>query len=185
MELVDNHYQFPGGIDPLQLCREFGTPLYVYDAAVMERQYRRLTAAFPYPKLHIHYACKALSNLTVLRLFRQWGAGLDCVSIQEVQLGLLAGFPPSDILYTPNFAGMDEFDEAVRLGVKINVDAIPMLENWGLLWMWHSVVILVLCVATQMMGWANVQSPRSANSPCHFQANWPSDPGYGHDHQVV
>ena len=132
MELVDHHYQFPGGIDPLQLCREYGTPLYVYDAAVMERQYQRITAAFSYPKLHIHYACKALSNLTVMRLFRQLGAGLDCVSIQEVQLGLLAGFPSADILYTPNFAGMDEFDEAVRLGVKINVDAIPMLENWGL-----------------------------------------------------
>ena len=152
MELVDNHYQFPGGIDPLQLCREFGTPLYVYDAAVMERQYRRLTAAFPYPKLHIHYACKALSNLTVLRLFRQWGAGLDCVSIQEVQLGLLAGFPPSDILYTPNFAGMDEFDEAVRLGVKINVDAIPMLENWGL---HHPAVPVCLRINPHLMAGGN------------------------------
>ncbi|MBL7803452.1 MAG: diaminopimelate decarboxylase, partial [Saprospiraceae bacterium] len=109
-----------------------GTPLYVYDAAIMRRQYERLTQAFPYPKLHIHYACKALTNLAVMRLFRQWGAGLDCVSIEEVQLGLLAGFPAADILYTPNFAGADEYEEAVRLGVKINIDAIPMLENWGL-----------------------------------------------------
>ncbi len=132
MELIDNHYRLSGGIDPLALCREYGTPLYVYDAAVMERQYRRITAAFTYPKVHIHYACKALTNLTVMRLFRQWGAGLDCVSIQEVQLGLMAGYKPENILYTPNFAGLDEYDEAARLGVKINVDAIPMLENWGL-----------------------------------------------------
>ncbi|MEZ4965689.1 MAG: diaminopimelate decarboxylase [Saprospiraceae bacterium] len=132
MELVNNKYLLNGGIDPLELCREYGTPLYVYDAAVMERQYRRITAAFSYPKLRIHYACKALSNLTVMRLFKKWGAGLDCVSIQEVQLGLMAGFQPDDILYTPNFAGADEFDEAVKLGVKINIDAIPMLDNWGL-----------------------------------------------------
>ncbi|MBL7804572.1 MAG: diaminopimelate decarboxylase [Saprospiraceae bacterium] len=132
MQLLDGKYQFDGGIDPLDLCKTYGTPLYVYDAAIMRRQYERLTQAFPYPKLHIHYACKALTNLAVMRLFRQWGAGLDCVSIEEVQLGLLAGFPAADILYTPNFAGADEYEEAVRLGVKINIDAIPMLENWGL-----------------------------------------------------
>ncbi len=132
MQLIDGKYQFEGGIDPLELCKTYGTPLYVYDAAIMQRQYERLTQAFNYPKLHIHYACKALTNLAVMRLFRQWGAGLDCVSIQEVQLGLLAGFEPTDILYTPNFAGADEYEEAVRLGIKINIDAIPMLENWGL-----------------------------------------------------
>lgn len=132
MQLLHNKYQLTHGIDPLALCHEFGTPLYVYDAAVMQRQYERLIQAFPYPKIRIHYACKALSNLAVMRLFHQWGAGLDCVSIQEVQLGLLAGFEPRDILYTPNFAGADEYEEAVRLGVKINIDAIPMLENWGL-----------------------------------------------------
>lgn len=131
MELIDGKYRI-GGIDPLELCKTWGTPLYVYDAAVMERQYKRLAGAFQYPNVHIHYACKALTNLAVMRLFKQWGAGLDCVSIQEVQLGLMAGYAPSDILFTPNFAGMDEYDEAVRLGVKINIDAIPMLENWGL-----------------------------------------------------
>lgn len=132
MELINGKYQLGGGIDPLVLCKEYSTPLYVYDAAIMERQYRRITGAFSYPKVRIHYACKALTNLTVMRLFHKWGAGLDCVSIQEVQLGLMAGFNPEDILYTPNFAGADEFEEAVRLGVKINIDAIPMLENWGL-----------------------------------------------------
>jgi diaminopimelate decarboxylase len=132
MELINNKYQLSGGVDPLALCKEFGTPLYVYDAAIMERQFKRISKAFNYPKVSIHYACKALSNLTVLRLFRKWGSKLDCVSIQEVQLGLLAGYKPEDILYTPNFAGVEEFAEAVKLGVRINVDAIPMLENWGL-----------------------------------------------------
>lgn len=132
MELVNGKYLLTGGIDPLELCKTYGTPLYVYDAAVMEQQYRRITRAFTYPNLRIHYACKALTNMNVMRLFHQWGAGLDCVSIQEVQLGLKVGFAPEDILYTPNFAAADEYEAAVRLGVKVNIDAIPMLETWGL-----------------------------------------------------
>ena len=132
MELVNGKFELTGGVNPLDLCKEFGTPLYVYDAATMSRQYRRITAAFTYPKVRIHYACKALTNINVMKLFQKWGAGLDCVSIEEIYLGIKAGFEPKDILYTPNFAGMEEFDEAARLGVKINIDAIPMLENWGL-----------------------------------------------------
>ncbi|MBL7825383.1 MAG: diaminopimelate decarboxylase [Saprospiraceae bacterium] len=132
MELINNKYQLSGGIDPLELCKKYGTPLYVYDAAVMERQYHRLTSAFKWPKFKAHYACKALSNISVLRLFKKLGAGLDCVSIYEVKLGLHAGFSVDDILFTPNFASSEEFEEAVQLGIKINVDAIPMLENWGL-----------------------------------------------------
>ncbi len=132
MELINDKYQFPGGIDPLELCKEYGTPLYVYDGAIIERQYRRITAAYTYPNFRVHYACKALNNLSILRLLRQMGSALDCVSIGEVKLGLLAGYPAQDILFTPNFAGADEYEEAVKLGVKINIDAIPMLENWGL-----------------------------------------------------
>ncbi len=132
MQLINDKYQFPGGIDPLQLCKQYGTPLYVYDADIIERQYKRITAAYTYPKFRVHYACKALNNLTVLRFLRQIGSALDCVSINEVRLGILAGYPPQDILFTPNFAGIDEYEEAVGLGVKINIDAIPMLENWGL-----------------------------------------------------
>jgi diaminopimelate decarboxylase len=132
LELVNNKYQFPDGIDPLDLCKQYGTPLYVYDASIIERQYKRITSAYKYPKFKVHYACKALTNLNILKLLRQWGAGLDCVSINEVRLGLKAGFKPQDILFTPNFASTAEYSEAVELGIKINIDAIPMLENWGL-----------------------------------------------------
>lgn len=132
MELVNQKYQFPGGIDPLELCKTYGTPLYVYDAAVIERQYKRITNAYTYPKFKVHYACKALSNLSILKFLRELGSALDCVSVNEVKLGLLAGYQPEDILFTPNFASSEEYNEAVKLGVKINIDAIPMLENWGL-----------------------------------------------------
>jgi diaminopimelate decarboxylase len=152
VELVNNKYQFDNGIDPLQLCKEYGTPLYVYDAAIMERQYHRITQAFASTRFRVHYACKALSNIAVMRLFREMGAGVDCVSIEEVQLALMAGFVPDDIVYTPNFAGIEEFDEAVKLGVKINIDAIPMLENWGL---HHKNVPVCLRINPHLMGGGN------------------------------
>ena len=59
------------------------------------------------------------------------GAGLDTVSIQEVWLGLKAGFKPEDIIYTPNCVSMEEIDMAVEAGVKINIDNLSILEQFG------------------------------------------------------
>ncbi len=113
----------------LHLAKAHGTPLYVYDEAVIRRQYRRLRSAFDSEvNLALHYAAKALSNPRILALMRELGAGLDAVSIEEVKLGLHAGFEPEKILFTPNNVGMDELNEAVALGVQINIDNIPMLE---------------------------------------------------------
>ena len=87
--------------------------------------------AFSVPNLRIHYACKALTNVSILRLLRKLGAGLDTVSIQEVQLGLHAGFPAQDIIYTPNCVSIEEIQLAVELGVKINIDNLSILEQFG------------------------------------------------------
>lgn len=115
----------------LKVAEDFGTPLFVYDADRMASQYHRLTDAFKGLKLNIHYACKALSNQAVLQHFRALGAGLDTVSIEEVQLGLRAGFRPEQIIYTPNGVSFEEIKEAVALGVKVNIDNLVMLEKFG------------------------------------------------------
>ncbi len=112
--------------------REFGSPLYIYDASKIQENYKQFTEAFKVEKLKVHYACKALNNLTILRLFKAMGSGLDCVSIQEVQLGLTAGFSPDDILFTPNNISTEEYEEAIKLGVKINVDNLITLEYVGM-----------------------------------------------------
>src|ERR1044072_1639007 len=96
----------------LQLAEEFGSPLYVYDAEKIQSQYQRLEKAFSKVNhLRINYAVKSLSNISILKLLKQMGSGLDTVSIQEVQLGLLAGFSPQDIIYTPNGVSMEEIEE--------------------------------------------------------------------------
>lgn len=131
MTLTEGRYRI-GGVDVLQITEQYDAPLYVYDAATMKRQYDRMTAAFASVKrLRINYACKALTNVSVLRLFNRWGSGLDTVSIQEVELGLLAGFDPHDILFTPNCVSFDEVSEAVGKGVRINIDNISILEQFG------------------------------------------------------
>lgn len=122
------------GHDALALCEQYGAPLYVYNTAKMEEQYKRLQKAFKGSKLKINYACKALSNINVLRFFNSIGAGLDTVSIQEVELGLKAGFKPQDIIYTPNGVSFEEIKMAVEKGVKINIDNLGILEQFGSLY---------------------------------------------------
>ncbi|MCG9793367.1 diaminopimelate decarboxylase [Flavobacterium algicola] len=118
--------------DLLQLSEQFGSPLYVYDADKIKSQYNRLTKAFSkVEKLRINYAMKALSNVAILQLLEGMGSGLDTVSIQEVQLGLHAGYAPERIFYTPNGVSLEEIEEVNALGVQINIDNLSILEQFG------------------------------------------------------
>ena len=116
----------------LQIAKDYGSPVYVYDAHKMEDQYNRLTAAFSkVNKLKINYAAKALTNISVLKFINKLGAGLDTVSIQEVRLGLHAGIVPEKIIYTPNGVSLEEIEEVAKLGVQINIDNLSILEQFG------------------------------------------------------
>ena len=114
------------------LGEEFGLPLYVYDAEKIELQYKRLSNAFSKIKsLRIHYAVKALSNVSILKYLKKLGACLDTVSIEEVQLGLHAGFSPNEIIYTPNGVSLEEIEKVAAMGVQINIDNLSILEQFG------------------------------------------------------
>ena len=114
------------------ISKQFGSPIYVYDADKMEHQYNRLTQAFQnVPQLRINYAVKALSNVNILSFMHSLGAGLDTVSIQEVKLGLSAGVPAQMIIFTPNGVSLEEIEEAAALGVQINIDNLSLLEQFG------------------------------------------------------
>jgi diaminopimelate decarboxylase len=118
--------------DLLNLTEKYGTPLYVYNADVIESQYNRIINAFKtVKKVKVNYAVKALSNISVLKLFKKLKSGLDTVSIQEVQLGLKAGFSPKEIIYTPNGVSFEEIVEVAKLGVQINIDNLSILEQFG------------------------------------------------------
>ncbi len=115
----------------LDLVSQYDSPLYVYEEAQIVKQYDRLKRAFAesYPA-RLHYAVKANNNLSILKILRELGSGLDTVSIQEVLLGLEAGFDPSQIMYTPNGVSMHEISLAVKEKVRINIDNISTLEHF-------------------------------------------------------
>ena len=116
----------------LELAQKYGSPLYVYDTDKIASQYNRLTDAFKNVKnLKLNYAVKALSNINILQFFKNLGAGLDTVSIQEVRLGLTTGIDPKDIIYTPNGVSLKEIEDVVKLGVQINIDNLSILEQFG------------------------------------------------------
>ncbi|HQN57960.1 MAG TPA: diaminopimelate decarboxylase, partial [Saprospiraceae bacterium] len=116
--------------DLLKIAERFGTPTYVYDAESIKTQYDKLVGAFS-RDTRFFFACKALSNINILKYVRGLGSGLDCVSINEVRLGLKAGFGPERILFTPNCVDLAEIEEAISHKVHINIDNISILEQFG------------------------------------------------------
>src|SRR5690554_8008781 len=113
----------------------------------------RLTKAFSkVEKLKINYAVKALSNISVLKLFKDLGSGLDTVSIQEVQLGLLAGFDSKDIIFTPNGVSLEEIEMVSEMGVQINIDNLSILEQFVTK---HSKILVCICINPHVMAGGN------------------------------
>lgn len=130
MEIENGKYKIQG-LDVEGICQEFGTPLYVYDAAYIEGQIKKFKSGFSSVDLKLKYACKALTNLSIMKLMLKNGLGLDTVSLPEVKMGLDLGFEPDTIVFTPNCVGFEEIEEAVRLGVRINIENISNLRKFG------------------------------------------------------
>ncbi|SMD37095.1 diaminopimelate decarboxylase [Reichenbachiella faecimaris] len=130
MKLENNTYNIQG-IKIDELAREFGTPLYVYDASVIQEHLDRFRAGFSSVDLKVKYACKALTNMSIMKYLLKQGTGLDTVSLAEIQMGMTVGFEPNDMVFTPNCVDFSEIIEAVELGVKINIENLSNLEKFG------------------------------------------------------
>ena len=113
------------------IAQKFGTPLYVYHAEKINEQYQKLVTAFSILDTQFFYACKALTNIDILRYIKELGCNVDCSSINEVKLAILAGFEPQRILYTSNGIAFSEIEEAAEIGVYINIDSLSNLEKFG------------------------------------------------------
>jgi diaminopimelate decarboxylase len=115
----------------IAVANEYGTPVYVYHAEKIAEQFGKLTNAFSAHPTKFYYACKALSNVNILKYMRSIGANIDCVSINEVKLAMVAGYKPEEILFTPNCVDFSEIIAATELGVRINIDNLSILEQFG------------------------------------------------------
>ncbi len=130
MQSLEGKY-FINEVNVEELRKTYGTPLYVYDGQAIENQINVFKNAFSGVDLNIKYACKALTNLSILKLMRKNGLGLDTVSIPEIRMGLEMGFEPSQIVFTPNCVDFEEIVQGVDLGVQINIENISNLEKFG------------------------------------------------------
>lgn len=115
----------------IKAAQKFNTPLYVYDADKIIKQYHKLKSSFKPVDVKLHYAMKALSNVNILRLLKKEGAQIDAVSIEEVLLAIRAGYAPEEIMYTPNGVDFHEIQEAVAQRVHVNIDNLSILEMFG------------------------------------------------------
>ncbi len=115
----------------ISIANEYGTPVYVYHAEKITEQYQKLQSAFNQSNTRFFYACKALTNINILKHIRSLGCNIDCSSINEVKLAVHAGFEKENILYTSNGIAFSEIEEAVSLGVNVNIDSLSNLEKFG------------------------------------------------------
>ena len=130
MQLEKDQYQIQG-VDVLSICQKFDAPLYIYDGEKIQQQYQKMRKAFDGLNCKIKFPVKALSNINILKLLKNFGSGLDCVSIQEVKMALHIGMDTKDIVFTPSCVSFSEIQQAVELGVNINIDNISILEQFG------------------------------------------------------
>jgi len=115
-----------------EAAQTYGSPLYVYHAEKMVDQYKNLINHFSNKSVCFFYACKALTNIHVLDVFKKAGCNIDCSSINEVKLAIHVGYDPSNILYTSNSVDFEEIKEAVSLGVHVNIDSLSNVEKFGM-----------------------------------------------------
>jgi diaminopimelate decarboxylase len=114
----------------LDIAARFGTPVYVYDAAIVRRQLSTLKRFD-----HVRFAQKACPNVHIQRLLRSEGAFVDCVSLGELERALVAGFrlntDPSEIVYTADILTPASIERIVETGVPVNAGSEDMLTQIG------------------------------------------------------
>lgn len=115
-----------GGIRARKLARVFGTPLYVYDAEIIRRQYRELKTQLP--EFEVFYSLKANGSLAVAKVLAQEGAGAEIASDGELVLAQAAGFPPEKIIFAGPGKSPRQLEAAAKAGILcFNVESAQEL----------------------------------------------------------
>jgi diaminopimelate decarboxylase len=118
-------------VSTVELAKKYDTPLYVISEKRISENYNRLRKSLTsnYPKVRIHYAAKANSNLSILKILEKAGAFLDVVSPGEVSMALACGFSPDRILFTGTSVRTDELEFLVNSNVTVNIDSLSQLDR--------------------------------------------------------
>ncbi|MFX0081550.1 MAG: diaminopimelate decarboxylase [Candidatus Hodarchaeota archaeon] len=118
-------------MNTIEIAEKFGTPIYVISEELIRNQYKKLKKVLDseYKKNSIHYAMKANSNLSLLKILDSEGASFDCTSTGEIYTCFKAGISPDKIIYTGNMFTNDDFEFAVKNDILVNLDSISQLKR--------------------------------------------------------
>ena len=122
---------FFSGSKPSELIREFGSPLYVYNEAILRDRSRDMAGLVSYPYFKSNYSAKANSNLELLKIIREEGLHADAMSPGEIHVLLAAGYKPEEILFVANNVSAEEMKYAIDKGVLISCDSLSQLKQYG------------------------------------------------------
>lgn len=117
------------GVPVDALVKKYGTPMYVMVESEIRSRLRRFKKVFG-PNIKLQYAVKCNSNLEILRIVREEGFELDCSSVGELILGLLADFKPKQLTLTNLFKTQQDLHFAAQIGIQaITADSIEEIEH--------------------------------------------------------
>lgn len=122
---------FFGNSKPSELLKEYGSPLYVYNEAILRKSCRDMAGLVSYPHFKSNYSIKANSNLEILKIVREEGLHADAMSPGEIQVLLTAGFKPEELLFVTNNVSSAEMKFAIDRDVLISVDSLSQLKQYG------------------------------------------------------
>ena len=126
-----NQYMI-GSHKVLDIAKQFGTPVYVYDFTVIEERIRELKEKIGvYKNTEFLYAIKANYNPHLVKEIINLGFGIDAVSLEEVKIGLACGAKKENIMFTGNNMTDEEMNEVHNLGVLLNIGSLSRLEKFG------------------------------------------------------
>ena len=131
MESFVNEVNFFEGNNPEDIVAKYGTPVYVYNERILRKRIRNVAGVvkkFPYKA---NFSMKANSNLSILKIVLEEGLNADAMSIGEVKLLELAGFPSDRIFFVPNNVSDEELQYAIDKNIIVSLDSISQLERFG------------------------------------------------------
>ena len=130
LEYRDNALYFEGK-NTLEISKEYGTPIYVISEKLIRERYKNLKILLnsEYENNRIHYAVKANSNLSILKILHSEGAFFDCTSMGEIYTCFKAGISPEKIIYTGNMFTDEDLKFAVENNVLVNLDSVSQLKR--------------------------------------------------------
>lgn len=128
---VTSENNFYENTNPIDLIKEYGSPLYVYNEKLLREHCRELKNLVKYDNFKVQFSAKANSNLSLLKIVREEGINVDAMSPGEIFIQLKAGFKPDQIFYVCNNVSKDELKYAIDLGITVSVDSLSQLELLG------------------------------------------------------